>query len=525
MADNEKKQTYTIRAPEISVRPKVGPDGLPIIRPRLDIKNPNAQPPVDRNAPIDFSAIEMMKNFPASLKKEASDIGRALLNPIETGESLFNIVIGGVQKLDPTGLTGDDKIKYANAVGKYYALKYGSFNAFKRELQNNPASVLSDASLFISGGAGLIGKTADITGKIGGKTKLVSDAVQNATDKAVKAGTAIDPTNVLINVPLTTAGQGLRGLDIGKNWADSWYGRGLKPSTSLSDKDASQIIRTGLDEGITLNKAGVDKAEARINNLSEKIDNLLDYDPSAKISPNVAIKYLDDIRKEASGPTYNRRKNMGDVDKVKNQALDSLNSYIAEISKTDNLLSARDLQTFKRSVYDEIDWDITKQGSQTLFEQKALRDVGRSTKEAIEEVAPSVKDLNDQLGNLLEAKPFFERAKRRVANRDIIGLNTIASTGTGGALGGGQGAFLAFMANQLNNPTVLSKSGIALHQYRNQPIKGLLENSTNWARGRNLLQTGGDLVRDDDNLLTWEEIMQIYADEEKKKDEELEDNE
>lgn len=520
MADTPNKEKFIVHTPQINVR-EVSPDGLPVTqRPKFVVQNPKAEPPIDPNAPMDFSAIEMLKNFPESLKQEASDIANALLNLGETGESLLNVVIGGVQKLDPTGLSGDDKIKYANAVGEYYALKYGSFNAFKRELQNNPASVLSDASLFITGGAGLVGKTAGITSKLGGKTKVVSDTIQDIAKDTGKFGTAVDPLNVAINVPSTAIGQGLRPFGVGIDWGSKSYETALKPSTKLGEAEASQIIKTGLDEGITLDRSGVIKAEKRIDELSAKIDRLLDLDPEAKISSKVALKYLDDLEIQASGPTYDRAKNISDVRKVRNKSSKSLNDFRRYIgNRSDDLMSAKDLQIFKRSIYDKIDWDITKQGSQTFWEQKALKEVGRGAKEGIEEVVPSVKDLNEQLGNLLEAKPHLQRARRRIANRDKFGLNSTVKVGAGSVAGGPAGTLAGLMWAMLDQPWLYSKGGIKLHQYSNQPIKGLLDNKAGWALARNSLSNAGELFADDNGLLSIEDIRKLYE------EEELEDNE
>ena len=82
-------------------------------------KNPTET--IDRNSEFDFNAGNMVDNFMPSLKKEGAEILEAITSPLETGESIFNMIAGGLQKLDPTGLIGTNKEKYAEAIADYYA--------------------------------------------------------------------------------------------------------------------------------------------------------------------------------------------------------------------------------------------------------------------------------------------------------------------------------------------------------------------------------------------------------------------
>lgn len=74
-----------------------------------------------------------------------------------------------------------------NALGQHYADTYGSMEGFKKELAKNPLSILSDASMFLTGGGSLAGKLPSIAGEAGAL--------------AATAGKAIDPLSIAAQVP------------------------------------------------------------------------------------------------------------------------------------------------------------------------------------------------------------------------------------------------------------------------------------------------------------------------------------
>ena len=334
---------FSIIAPTVTVTP----DG----QNQFSIINPMQKDVVDPNADIDFSANKMMENLLPSLKQEAIDIGSALMSPMETGESLLNIIIGGVQKLAPSGYTSGDKIKYANAIGEYYANKYGSLNAFKRELQNNPASVLGDASMFITGGATATAKSVGLVNKLA-KTETLGKVADVAGDVA-KVGASIDPFNIALNTSLTGAGQGIRLLGAGEDVASNLYESALKPSMTLPQNQRKAIVKTALDNKLGINSSGIDKLQSRVADLNARVDKLIDTatDADGGIPSDVIFKNLQDLKKDVGGFRIDAADDLKEIAIIEQK----FQKWIKKIGK-DKTVTAKDLQEFKIDISSKINW-------------------------------------------------------------------------------------------------------------------------------------------------------------------------
>ena len=494
MAD---KDRFKILTPKTTVTPDNTED-------RFSIINPNQVDPVDQNAPIDFSATEMIKNFPSSLKQEAIDIGSALMSPMETGESLINLIVGGVQKLDPTGVTGNDKIKYANAIGEYYANKYGSFNAFKRELQNNPASVLGDASMFLTGGSTAVAKTSSIANKVANSNTLrkISDV---ASDTA-KVSASIDPFNLALNVPLTGAGQGVRLLGAGEDVASNLYESALKPSMTIPQKQRKAIVKTALDKKLGINSSGVDKLQSRIAELNNRVDNLLETatDADVGIPTEVVFKNLDELKKDVGGFRIEAADDLKEVARIEK----ALRKQIRKIGKQ-KTVSAKDLQEFKIDISNKVNWK-SKNLRGSPIEEKMFKSLGKGAREGIAESIPEISVLNKELSELLNLEPYLIRGADRIGNRDYMGIGSGIKASGGRAVGGDVGAGAGLLAGIFDAPRVKSRLGIAINEYRNKPISALLDNKPTRPLITNLLGTVGD-INYDNTLVPFEKIKNLYG--------------
>ena len=123
---------------------------------------------------------EAVKNLPSSAVQLAKDVTYPIRHPIETAQSLTSLGKGIVKLIAPGEPTTYDKDEEAaKAVGKFFADRYGSFDAFKQSFATDPLGVLSDVAIVFTGGAGLAAKVPSVAGKT---TQTIS-----------KIGTAIDP--------------------------------------------------------------------------------------------------------------------------------------------------------------------------------------------------------------------------------------------------------------------------------------------------------------------------------------------
>tara|TARA_B110000977_G_scaffold80986_1_gene108406 strand:- start:326 stop:1750 length:1425 start_codon:yes stop_codon:yes gene_type:complete len=469
---------FTILAPKINVTPDEQNSST-----EFSIINPVAKNAIDPNAPIDFSSRKMVENLLPSLKQEAIDIGSALMSPMETGESLINVIVGGVQKLDPTGLTGDDKIKYANAIGEYYANKYGSLNAFKRELQNNPASVLGDASMFITGGATSVAKTASLANKLANSNTLkkISDV---ASDTA-KVGASIDPFNLALNTTLTTAGQGARALGIGANTAENLYEKALSPSSSLTQAERKAIIKTALDKKLGIDSAGVDKLQSRVAELNERVEKLIETATNSDVGipSNVIFKNLESLKNDVGGFKIEAANDLKEIARIESK----FKKWVKKIGK-DKTITAKDLQDFKIDISSKVDWK-SKNLKGTPTEEKLFKNLRKSAKEGIAESIPEIAPLNKELSELYSLEPYLIRGADRIKNSDTMGIiPSLSSAGN----------------------RAIAKLGIGVNEYRNKPISALLDNKPTRPLITNILGTVGDVNYDNDNLLPFRKLVKLY---------------
>lgn len=457
-----------------------------------------------KEEPFDFSAKEMVKNFLPSLYREGQDIAYALTNPKETLGSLWNLAGGVIQKLDPTGALGTDKEKYVEALGQHYANKYGSFDAFKKELQNNPAGVMADASMFVTGGATGVRLGASTT-KALTKSKTAADIAGKAKTIA-KVGASIDPFNVALNTAGVGIGQTTRLFPESERWAEQLYGKALKPSTTLPIDQRRRIIQTALQEKLPITEKGTEILQSRINELNSRVNKLIDtaVDDGTKIPSSVVFKYFDDIKNEVGGFKIEAAEDLSEIANIEQK----FKKWIKKIGK-DEFITPKEMQQFKIDINDKINWKKVNLKSPSPAQEKAYLGLSRGAKESIAETIPEVADINAELSRLLELQPYLIRGADRIGNRDIVGIGGGVKAAGGRAVGGDVGAAAGVAAGVLDFPRVKSGLGILLDEYRNRPLQGLLDNQPT----RPLITQGLSEIGDinyGQGLLPYSEIEKLY---------------
>ena len=128
-----------------------------------------------------------VRNAPASAVQFAQDIVHPVLHPIDTAEAIKNIGHGLLQKVGILG--GEDKEKYADAVGKHFYDRYGSSEGIKKAIATDPVGVLSDVALVLTGGGAAVAKAGGVVGKVGEVVNKVGNVIDpiNAVGAGVKA--------------------------------------------------------------------------------------------------------------------------------------------------------------------------------------------------------------------------------------------------------------------------------------------------------------------------------------------------
>lgn len=140
-------------------------------------------------------------NFPSSLYNMATDVFKAVTDPVQTARDLGTLFVGATSKVLGEPFFESDLAKQmrlkgeksAEQVGAFMVNRYGSVENAKRALATDPAGVLSDASLVFTGGAGLAPK-ASTASKVLTTAAKVTDPLRIAAAPLVFTSKAVAPT-------------------------------------------------------------------------------------------------------------------------------------------------------------------------------------------------------------------------------------------------------------------------------------------------------------------------------------------
>lgn len=133
----------------------------------------NERPPAANEAepPASFSTSKMVGNLPSSAGKFAEGMVQPVVAPVKTGTALANLASGAIVKgAESVGLPvsgerlAEEDVQTFNAVANFYKDRYGTFDGFKKALQDDPVGVAADLSTVLGGGG--------MAAKAGGLSKV-----------------------------------------------------------------------------------------------------------------------------------------------------------------------------------------------------------------------------------------------------------------------------------------------------------------------------------------------------------------
>lgn len=394
----------------------------------------------------DFSFGEMVSNIPESAAQFGSDIVAPFLSPVQTAKSVGNLALGAAQKLIPGE---QEEEKYADAFGQFLSDRYGSIENFQQTVMKDPVGVLADAASVLTGLGGAVRAGATAGGKIG----KVGQAIQ-------KTGAAIDP----INVARTAVTAPLRAIP--KSVAPKLYKSAAKFSTTIPEAKRAKMVETALEQKIQPTIKGSDKLNKLVDGINSKIDGLIKKaTDEGKTIPKAAVMvHLKKVRSQLGGAKIEGGSDL----KVINKIAKEFDVHMKNIKKKS--LTPAEMQTLKQDVYKRINFE-RGQGKASLPKEEALKAIGKGAKESIEDVA-DVRELNAQLGDLLELKDPLNRSASRIENLNLVSLNTPANIGASSVVGGAPAAAASTLGTILGTPKIKTKIAILLHQLNK---KGQLE--------------------------------------------------
>lgn len=428
-----------------------------------------------------FSGKEALKNLPGSIVEEGKNVIGAITQPIQTLKGIGNLALGIAEKATD-GVQSHEK--YADALSDYYANKYGSKDAFLQELQNNPASILSDISMFVTGGASGAAKVASLS-KVGAKAAP-------ALEKVAKVGTAIDPLNLAANTTMYGASK-----VIPTSVAPVLYESAAKFSTTLSPAERTRITETALKNQIPLSYEGLGMVQSKLTDLGDKMDTLITNatDKNIKIPATKVLESLKDVKKQSGGFKIEAAQDIKEINNIEKQ----FKTYLKQNKITS--VTPQQLQDFKADAYKRIDFGRAPE-KPSLAKEEAYRAMAGSARQSLEGFMPELKDINTQYGALRELQPNLQRAVGRIENRDLMGLGATAKTGAGGALGGIPGALVGFGQSLLDSPKIKGKAALELYKKQNQGLGMFLDNSARNTLARQLIEQQFELNNQYPGLLS-----------------------
>lgn len=341
--------------------------------------------PEDRS--VVGAVAEGVTNLPSSVYKLGADTVSALASPVQTLTTLQKLARGIVQKVVPDPIveflgrdeTGD---QVADAVGQYYASKYGSEQAFLDAVATDPASILADASTVLMGGGGILSKIPALQ-KFGTKTAAVGQAIEpiSATTKAVAP--VLGSTAQAISGTLTGTGteplkQAFRAGEAGGTKSDLFTSnlRGTANPTDIVDtaRQALTDMRMRASENYKLNMAEVSK-DATVLDLSDTFNSIQNsFNKFAAFKGQIKNESVAAALKAVQAKVDDWAK-LDPADFHTPEGLDQLKQSVGEILMG---LPAENRTAYAavKNVYDEIKKSVAKQAPDYA---KAMDDYSKSS--------------------------------------------------------------------------------------------------------------------------------------------------
>lgn len=405
-------------------------------------------------------------NLPSSTYQMGKNVVSAVVNPIETGKSIVNLVKGVGAKVGETLLEKTDigqsllektnqsriasglpelkrdekgnlqtdetpELQTINNLTKFVTDRYGSLDKFKETAIEDPAGVLADIATVISGGGALVSKV--------GKVSKIAN-VSKVGEQIAKVGQTLEPVTAISK----TLG---KGKDI------------------ISKSKVSQIVKEAIPSVTDIQRNQVSKAldltPGDLSNIKKSTGNdvtefIISKD-LIKNTPEEVVDALNDTRKvtrdlrnsEISKVTkiYTPDKVQGAIkglQEIKN-GISNVVGLEDEVTKIDNLLSkktftlddiqlAKDLIDDNSSIYSKIG-DVkssaTARGLDKL--RKEVRKFIEDEVDTATQGTTDIKKLNNDIQTSYAIEDSIRTRATRNLTRDKIGGLLSLILGFGGA--------------------------------------------------------------------------------------------
>jgi hypothetical protein len=304
-------------------------------------------------------------NLVPSTISEIKGIAEAVLDPISTAKSVVSL---GGALLSKMGVAKFDESS-ADALGQYYANKYGSMEGFKQELATNPASILADVAMVLTAGTGAITK-------LGLPAKIARFGPRAATAQRIAGQIArnVDPITATTNILGKALPATVRG-------ATNLTGRAVSNVLGTTTGAGGDAVREAARVGFDRSAAGAptNQANAFLNAMRRpgtSADELVQLarDGVANLRQQASQRYLDKMQQFGRNPvpldiTNVRQRIVGIKPKsydtwrdsqgprpADHRAWETMNQFVDEYAykatQDPSLLNPLAIDQFKQDLYD-----------------------------------------------------------------------------------------------------------------------------------------------------------------------------
>jgi hypothetical protein len=373
-------------------------------------------------------ASQSVQNIPSSALRLASDLGQAVMHPIDTITGLASTAQGFIDKASgnmEVSPEAEERKQKADAMIGFLDDRYGSEENLKQTIATDPVGFLADVSSVVIPAGGAVaaaGKGLATTGKL---AKMTS-ALERAGGSLARGGAAVEP----LNMALRGVGKGIQAIPV--TVPERMMKSALKISKKVSDADKTAIARTALDESIPLSRAGLEKVQDLKHVLGKEID--AKVQELQKSGQAIRTEFLlSDIQGVMDNAGLMVPPQTRTVQRIIEQTMEGL----------PEVLTPSQIQKLKRNLQNRVAEQYGKTSTPTVQVQK---NIARQARIELEQAIPEIAGMNANEATLIKLARAMDEALQRIGNRDLSGIGAPIKMGAGASAAGPAGTALGALA-------------------------------------------------------------------------------
>ena len=339
---------------------------------------------------------QALANTPASAVKFAEGVVYPLTHPVETLTAFRDIGHGLISKIygaaggqqDPAQKAKNEAA--ANALGQFFADRYGSVEGFKKTLATDPVGVLGDVSMVLSGGAALGSRAPGVIGN----AARTAGAVANTIDPLAATGRAISRSgNLVSDVIGTTTGVGARPFR----------------EAFEAGRTGNQVFAQNMRREVPVGDV-VDMAETAVGQLSRERSAAYNRDMAATRGGSPRTVDINPVRaaiQQARGETHYSGV---PIDQHAAQVLDRINEVVDSFSNIAGPHTPARFDAMKRAI-----GEIRQRTQQGTLERRVADSIYNSVRN---EITAQVPEYAAAMRNYAEASDLLQEMRRTMSIND-----------------------------------------------------------------------------------------------------------